>query len=84
VLLDFRRAHLTPSLNPVGTLVHAAQGRDIATVIVDGRIVAEDGRAVLVDEERIRAEAAAAATSVWTRVTGRPTRDLARTGARKG
>lgn len=84
VLLDFRRAHLTPSLNPVGTLVHAAQGRDVAIVIVDGRIVAEGGRAVLVDEERIRAEAAAAATSVWTRVTGRPPRDLARTGARKG
>ena len=51
VLLDFRRAHLTPAFNPVGTLVHTGQGRDVATVIVDGRVVVENGRATLVDEE---------------------------------
>ena len=70
VLLDFRRAHLTPAFNPVGTLVHTGQGRDVATVIVDGRIVVEEGRATLVDEDRIRSEGAAAAKTLWTRVTG--------------
>jgi 5-methylthioadenosine/S-adenosylhomocysteine deaminase len=70
VLLDFRRAHLTPAFNPIGTLVHTGQGRDVATVIVDGRVVVEGGRAALVDEDRIRAEGAAAATALWTRVTG--------------
>ena len=72
VLFDFRRAHLTPAFNPVGTLVHTAHGRDVATVIVDGRIVVENGHATLVDEEKIRAAGAAAAQSLWTRVTGRP------------
>ena len=47
-----------------------AQGRDVATVIVDGRIVVENGRAVLVDPERVRQEGRAAAESLWTRVTG--------------
>ena len=70
VLLDFRRAHLTPAFNPVGTLVHTGHGRDVATVIVDGRIVVEGGHATLVDEDRIRAEGAAAAKALWTRVTG--------------
>ena len=70
VLFDFRRAHLTPAFNPVGTLVHTGQGRDVATVIVDGRIVVEGGRATLVDEDRIRREGAAAARALWTRVTG--------------
>ena len=70
VLFDFRRAHLTPAMNPIGALVHVAQGRDIAIVIVDGRIVVEDGHATLVDEERIRREAAAAAENLWARVTG--------------
>jgi 5-methylthioadenosine/S-adenosylhomocysteine deaminase len=70
VLFDFRRSHLTPALNPIGTLVHVAQGRDVAMVIVDGRIVVEDGRAVLVDAERIRREGAAAASSLWNRVAG--------------
>jgi 5-methylthioadenosine/S-adenosylhomocysteine deaminase len=72
VLLDFRRAHLTPAFNPIGTLVHTGQGRDVATVIVDGRVVVENGRAALVDEVRIRHDGAAAAKALWTRVTGRP------------
>jgi 5-methylthioadenosine/S-adenosylhomocysteine deaminase len=69
VLFDFRRAHLTPALNPLGTLVHVAQGRDIAMVIVDGRIVVEDGRPLLVDAEHIRKEGAAAARSLRNRIT---------------
>jgi len=70
VLFDFRRAHLTPAFNPIGTLVHTGHGRDVATVIVDGRIVVDGGRATLVDEDRIRSEGAAAAKTLWTRVTG--------------
>jgi hypothetical protein len=42
----------------------------VATVIVDGRIVVEEGRATLVDEDKIRAEGAAAAKNLWERVTG--------------
>ena len=61
VLFDFRRAHLTPAFNLPATLVHLAQGRDIAIVIVDGRIVVEDGHATHVDEEKIRREGTAAA-----------------------
>ena len=71
VLFDFRRAHLTPAFNLPATLVHLAQGRDIAIVIVDGRIVVEDGHATHVDEEKIRREGTAAADKLWTRVTGR-------------
>jgi 5-methylthioadenosine/S-adenosylhomocysteine deaminase len=70
VIFDFRRAHLTPSFNPVGTLVHVGQGRDVRHVFVDGRLVVEDGRATLVDEEEIRREGERAARRLWTRVTG--------------
>jgi 5-methylthioadenosine/S-adenosylhomocysteine deaminase len=76
VLFDFRRAHLTPALNPIGTLVHTGQGRDVAMVVVDGRIVVEDGHATLVDEEKIRAEGARAAEKLWTRVTAGDPRRL--------
>jgi 5-methylthioadenosine/S-adenosylhomocysteine deaminase len=72
VLFDFRRAHLTPAFHPLGTLVHVGVGRDVSTVIVDGKIVVEQGRATLVDEEDIRSKAAAAAKSLWTRVAGEP------------
>jgi 5-methylthioadenosine/S-adenosylhomocysteine deaminase len=71
VLFDFRRAHLTPALNPIGTLVHTGQGRDVRTVIVDGRVVVDDGHATLVNEDRIRRDGAAAAASLWSRVTNK-------------
>lgn len=72
VLLDMRRAHLTPGFDPVATLVHTGQGRDVATVLVDGRVVVEDGRATQVDEDKIRRDAREATRSLWTRVQGRP------------
>jgi cytosine/adenosine deaminase-related metal-dependent hydrolase len=43
VLFDFRRPHLTPAFHPLGTLVHVGVGRDVSTVIVDGRIVVSAG-----------------------------------------
>lgn len=67
VVLDFRRAHLTPATSVLGNLVHVAHGRDVETVIVDGRIVVEDGRATLVDQDAIRQDAAAAAAALWAR-----------------
>jgi hypothetical protein len=43
VAFDFRRPHLTPSINPLGNLVHVAQGRDVEVVLVDGRVVVLGG-----------------------------------------
>ena len=68
VVVDFRRPHLTPCTSALGNLVHTAQGRDVEMVIVDGRVVVEDGRPTLVDEDAIRREAAAAARALWQRV----------------
>jgi 5-methylthioadenosine/S-adenosylhomocysteine deaminase len=70
VIFDFRRSHLTPSFNPVGTLVHLGQGRDVRHVFVDGRLVVEDGEATLVDADEVRREGERAARQLWTRVTG--------------
>jgi 5-methylthioadenosine/S-adenosylhomocysteine deaminase len=66
-VFDFRRVHLTPAIDALGNLVHCAQGRDVETVIVDGRVVVEGGRAVLVDQERVRREGEAAAARLWAR-----------------
>jgi 5-methylthioadenosine/S-adenosylhomocysteine deaminase len=67
VVLDFRRAHLTPCLDALGTLVHDAGGRDVEHVFVAGRHVVRGGRAVFADEERIRADAQRAAEALWAR-----------------
>lgn len=67
VLLDYRRPHLVPVINPLGNLVHTAHGRDVDTVIVDGRIVVAGGKPLLVDQDQILADAQAAAESLWER-----------------
>lgn len=67
VVLDFRRPHLVPLIDPLGNLVHTAQGRDVEMVVVDGRIVVEDGRSTLVDHEKILVDAQKAAEALWER-----------------
>lgn len=69
VVFDFRRAHLTPAVNPLGNIVHVGQGRDVELVLVDGVIVVEGGTASLVDAEKIRQEAKQAAKALWARAS---------------
>lgn len=70
VLLDLRRPHLTPARNPLGTLVHTGQGRDVETVIIDGAVVVEDGCPTQVDAEAIRRDAEDAIAALWARAAG--------------
>ncbi|WPO42202.1 amidohydrolase family protein [Tardiphaga sp. 42S5] len=67
VAFDFRRPHLTPNINPLGNIVHAAQGRDVEMVVVDGDIVVADGQPTKVDAEAIRRDADLAIRALWTR-----------------
>lgn len=39
-----RKPHLTPNWMPVHRLIHQALGSDVDTVIVDGKILMEDGK----------------------------------------
>ncbi|SOE92992.1 5-methylthioadenosine/S-adenosylhomocysteine deaminase [Burkholderia sp. D7] len=68
-VFDFRRAHLTPHPNPLGTLVHTGVGRDVEMVIVDGRIVVDDGRPTLCDAQQVIEAGNRAAKQLWARAT---------------
>ncbi len=67
VLFDFRRPHLRPLTNVLGTLVHTAQGRDVDKVIVGGRLVVDGGEPLLVDRSAVIERAEAAARDLWAR-----------------
>ena len=67
VVFDFRRPHLAPNRNPLGNLVHTAQGRDVEMVLVDGAVVVEDGRPTRADADTIRRDAERAITALWER-----------------
>ncbi len=67
VVLNMDRPGLTPSPNPVSTLVYAAMGSDVETVVVDGQVVVEGGRLLTLDEEAVVAEARQRAAEVYAR-----------------
>ena len=67
VVWDFRRAHLTPLLDPLGTLVHDANGRDVEHVWVAGRQVVRAGAPVFADEAAVRAAAQRVSEDLWRR-----------------
>ena len=67
VAFDFRRPHLVPCVNPVGNLVHVAQGRDVEHVWVDGVQVVEGGRPTQADLDTILADAQQASLALWQR-----------------
>jgi cytosine/adenosine deaminase-related metal-dependent hydrolase len=48
-ILDMRQPHLAPDWMPVHRLVHQAVGRDVDTVIVDGKVLMESGKVLTAD-----------------------------------
>jgi cytosine/adenosine deaminase-related metal-dependent hydrolase len=61
VTVALARPHSTPTLNPVHALVHMAHEDDVDTVLVDGRVLVQDGKVSGVDEEALAAEVQKAA-----------------------
>lgn len=57
VLIDLKKPHLVPYTDIVSNIVYSAMGSDVDTVLVDGRVLLRDGRALTLDEKRIMGEA---------------------------
>lgn len=66
-IVDARRLGLTPLNDPIRTLVYHAHAKDIDLVMVDGRVVVEDGRVTGIDEEDLIRRAEAAGNAAWAR-----------------
>jgi 5-methylthioadenosine/S-adenosylhomocysteine deaminase len=61
VLYDLDVPEWRPLLNPVNNLVYAATGASVRTVLIDGRVVLDEGQLTMLDERQLfeRAEALA-------------------------
>lgn len=53
ILIDSRKPHLVPVHDPVSAVVWAANGEDVDTVIIDGKIVMEKKRVLTINEEEV-------------------------------
>ncbi len=53
ILVNMDAPHLTPAWDPVSTIVYAAHGTDVDTVVIDGKLVMEGRQVVTLDENAI-------------------------------
>jgi 5-methylthioadenosine/S-adenosylhomocysteine deaminase len=56
IVVGLDRTELQPVYNYESQLVYMAKGRDVQTVVVNGKILMEDRRLLTMDEEAIRKE----------------------------
>ena len=49
IIVDIHQPHLVPMYHPASHAVYAAKGSDVKTVIIDGRLVVENGAPVRLD-----------------------------------
>ena len=65
VVVDMARPHLQPVSDPIKTFIWNGSGADIAAVVVDGRMLVENGKFQLDDEDAIMARATLAIHKLW-------------------
>jgi cytosine/adenosine deaminase-related metal-dependent hydrolase len=68
IVVDLRRAHLTPALRVVSDFVHNGQAADVASVMVDGRFLMREHRVLTLDEAAILADGERVARAAWSRL----------------
>ena len=68
IIVDMKKPHLTPCFNVRSHLVYSAKGSDVRTTIVDGKILMDDYRVTVLDEQKIMEEAQKAAEELVAKV----------------
>ncbi len=65
VIVNQRTTRYGPVRDPITALVEYGSGTDVETVLVNGRVVIEDGRSTCIDEDDLYARADQAANRAW-------------------
>ena len=69
LLIDLDHVGSGMYADPIKALVDSASGRDVHTVIVDGKVLVQDGRLTRVDEAEVYAKAREATGHYWSNVS---------------
>ncbi len=65
IMIDLRKAHLVPVLDPVVDIVHYGLASDVDTVMVNGRLLMENRRLKTIDEQNLIIDAQRAGERLW-------------------
>lgn len=67
ILVDMKKPHLTPVYDVVPNLIYNANGNDVETIIIDGKIVQENYKVKGVDEKQIVEKGQEVAEALWNK-----------------
>ena len=70
LLIDLDHLGAPVYVDPIKALVEGATGRDVDTVIVDGKVLVQGGRLTRLDEHEVYAKARRATEAYWSHVAG--------------
>ncbi|MGP8321516.1 MAG: amidohydrolase family protein [Methanosarcinaceae archaeon] len=68
IIVDMDKPHLTPVYDVVSHLVYSASGGDVRTTIVNGKVLMDDYRVMVMDEQKVMDDARSAAEDLVLRV----------------
>ncbi|MDY9927710.1 amidohydrolase family protein [Methanosarcina sp.] len=68
IIVDMKKPHLIPCFDVPSHLVYSARGSDVRTTIVNGKILMDNYRVLVLDEEKVMEEARIAAEELVARV----------------
>jgi 5-methylthioadenosine/S-adenosylhomocysteine deaminase len=68
VMLRLDRMNLVPVRDPLKSMIYSANASDVDTVMVEGRVLVQNGKCLYIDEEEVKANLQRAAERVWTRI----------------
>ena len=68
IIIPLNKPHLTPMYDPYSLLVYAVSGGDVDTVMVQGKILMENGKLKTLDEASILKEARQTAARIRDKV----------------
>ena len=67
ILIDLRKAHLTPTINVPSSFVHQGQASDVSSVMVNGKWLMKNGQVSVFNEQDVITEAESVGRVVWRR-----------------
>jgi 5-methylthioadenosine/S-adenosylhomocysteine deaminase len=68
IIVDMKKPHLTPCFDIKSHLVYCAKGSDVRTTIVNGKVLMDNYKVLVLDEEKVMVEAKKAAEELIERV----------------
>ena len=68
IIVDMKKPHLIPCFDLASHLVYSARGSDVRTTIVDGKVLMDDYRVLVLDEQKVIEEAQKAAEELVARI----------------